>query len=497
MTDPATFLVDDSDLPALRRAALHLSRIGYSENTIKKRLTVSDIKDIQWRAMPIYRKQHLSLRAPLDCAIDLFFLQGIISKDELNSLFESDEQDALTRAGLLSIDEQGSIRARASIFPVGDHLIFSDHAWPKLPHPGYIDVPSDLVMFIGSDSRWLERTTIRNPIESALDLCTGSGIHALLAASHAKRVLAVDISQRAARCTHFNAQVIGRSNVEVAVGNLFEPVQGERFDLITANPPFVPSPLNTLKYRDGGPSGEDIQRDIVAGLPQHLAQGGIAQIVTELGERENESLSTRLRSWLGGAPMDIIILRLSELTASSYAIGHAQGDYDYGEYLDSVQAWSDNLDTQGYSRIVAVLLAFQWSDPTIGSPWTRIEETRPPVGNASFELKAMFEAERLARNPNLLEMLEQSSVQRTGPIGFLEGRVLGSDMKPTTQAQLLGKALQASHFIEPIEREILVLMDKPLRVPELIRELKVGKETVLLALQSLLRWGFVMISMDD
>jgi hypothetical protein len=172
-------------------------------------------------------------------------------------------------------------------------------------------------------------------------------------------VIAVDINPRAARCTRFNVRASGAANVEIAVGNLFEPVRGERFDLITANPPFVPSPVDSVRYRDGGHSGEDVQQHIVAGLSHHLAPGGIAQIVTELGERDNEAISDRLRGWLGGAPMDIHILRLRVHSATSYAIGHAEGDYDYGAFLDSVHDWAGNLRTQGYSRIVSVLLAFQ------------------------------------------------------------------------------------------------------------------------------------------
>jgi Methyltransferase small domain len=247
-------------------------------------------------------------------------------------LFDKAYQDLLVRAGLLLIDEKGLARARASLFPVGDSLVFSDHAWPSLPHPGCVNVPYDQVMSVGTDSRWLARATVRQPVGAALDLCTGSGVHAILAASHSQRVLAVDINPRAARCTRFNIQASGATNVEVMVGNLYEPVGGELFDLITATPPFVPSPVDSLQFRDGGRSGEDVQRRIIAGLPHHLAPGGIAQIVTELGERGDEQLSDRLREWLGGAPMDIYILRLRENSATGYAIGHADGNDTFAPF---------------------------------------------------------------------------------------------------------------------------------------------------------------------
>src|SRR6202166_2449209 len=349
---PATFCVAPADVPGLRDAISKRARLHYSENFVQQRLGLDDLGDLHWRSLPIFRAERLAIRDPLALAIDLFLLQGTIPADELDLLFSPTDRDVLIRAGLLAVDESGLIGARASLFPVGDRLIFSDHAWPKLPHPGHAAVPYDQVMSVGLDSCGLARCTVRRPYRTALDICTGSGIHALLAAAHTQQVLAVDISPRAARCAAFNAQAAGASNLEVIVGDLFEPVRGASFDLITANPPFVPSPLDTLCFRDGGPSGEAIQKRIVAGLPHHLAPGGIAQMVTELGELDDEPFAHRLRQWLNGAAMDIHILRLGEHAAMKYAVGHAQGDH-YQAFLDSADQWAGNLRAQGYRCVVS------------------------------------------------------------------------------------------------------------------------------------------------
>jgi len=383
LTERATFLVDRHDLPGLRSAISKLAAAGYSETSITGRLGLQDLADLQWRSVPIYRSERLSSRDPLALAIDLFLLQGALPQDELRQLFSRSESDLLIRAGLLAIDATGVARARASLFPLGDRLIFSDHDWPSLPHPGYATVPADQVMGIGRDSRLLARCTTPRTFRSALDLCTGSGIHAVLASAHAQRVLAVDSSPRAARCARFNAQVSGATNIDVAIGDLFEAARGESFDLITANPPFVPSPLDTLKFRDGGPSGEDTQKRIVSGLPLHLAPSGIAQMVTELGERNDEPLAHRLRDWLQDAPMDIHILRVGEYSAAKYATGHAKGD-DYQAFLDSTREWAANLHAQGYARIVSLVISFQWSDSSCGPPWERVDESPPPRRDAAI-----------------------------------------------------------------------------------------------------------------
>ena len=406
MIEPASFSIADPDVPALHEVIANLTRMGYSETTVRERLGLHDLADLQWRALPMYREERLAKRDPLALAIDLFLLQGILPPDEIDRLFVASDRDVLVRSGLLAFDQTGGARARASLFPVGDRVLFSDYAWPELPHPGYTVVPHDQVMFVGADSYALARCTVRRSIRSALDLCTGSGIQALLTAAHSQRVLAVDINPRAARCTRFNAQVSGITNLEVVVGDLFEPAGGEHFDLITANPPFVPSPLDTLGFRDGGRSGEDIQKRIVAGLPYYLAPGGMAQMITELGERDNEPLVDRLRGWLAGAPMDIHVLRLREYSATRYAIAHAKGD-DYEAFLNSVHAWGNNLRAQGYMRVVALLVSFQWSNPAYGPPWERVEESQSPQRAAGAEIEAAFLAERMTRKADLREVLER------------------------------------------------------------------------------------------
>jgi SAM-dependent methyltransferase len=489
MSEPAPFLVDDADVPALHQAVSDIGRAGYCEAAVRDRLGLQDITDLHWRNLPIYRDERMVVRDPLALAIDLFLLQGALTMEEVDRLLPVSSRDVLLQTGLLEIDEAGRARARASLFPIGGRLIFSDHAWPELPHPGYAAVPYDQVMAVGLDSRHLARVTSRKNVRSALDVCTGSGVHALLAASHAQRVCAVDISPRAVRCTRFNALAQGAANLEVLDGDLFHPVRGECFDLITANPPFVPSPVNALRFRDGGSTGEDIQKRIVAGLPDHLAPGGMAQLVTELGERDGEPITDRLRKWLAGAPMDIYVLRVATHTAAQYAIGHAKGD-DYRTFLDSTRLWAGNLRAHGYVRVVSVLVSFQWSSPASGPPWERIYESRPPQRSAGREIEAAFIAERLARNPELRQYLEGKWLHRADPIALFDASVLGGSIPPKTKATRLGLALSIEHELELVERHVLARMEGRVTVSDLLRlcgEFDAQEAVVIEAIRSLLR----------
>lgn len=495
MIESATFWVDDSDVTSLHNILLHLGSIGYCETLIRERLGLSDLTELLWRALPIYREGRLAVRDKLNIAIDLFLLQGAIPITEIDQLFNKSEQKALLDSGLILIHGEECF-ARASLYPVGNALVFSDHAWPKLPHPGFNNIPYDQLMSVGIDSRWLARGTVRRPIGSALDLCTGSGVHALLASSHSRRVVAVDINPRASKCTYFNSQASGAPNIEVSVGDLFEPVQGQHFDLITANPPFVPSPVNSIGYRDGGNSGEDVLRRIVAGIPNHLNPGGTAQIITDMGESEYNPISERLRVWLDGAPMDIIILRLREHSATSFAIGHADIDDDYASFLNSVKDWAGNLKSQGYSQIVSVLITFQWSDHESGSPWTREQKSQPIHSDAGKEIEAMFYAERLVRKQNLKELFDHSNIRRSGPIGLLDARVLGNELHTSTEARVLGKVLPISKWLSSVEKQVLQLLEKPMVLSELLlltQKLNLPDDTVLTAVISLVRSGFIIL----
>jgi HemK-related putative methylase len=111
-----------------------------------------------------------------------------------------------------------------------------------------------------------------------LDMGTGSGICALFAAQWARRVVAVDLNPAAVRCARMNVLLHRlEDRVEVREGDLFTPVQGERFDLVLFNPPFLPGEPQT-EFERALWSTDVIER-FAAGLGDHLADGGAAWVL--------------------------------------------------------------------------------------------------------------------------------------------------------------------------------------------------------------------------
>jgi HemK-related putative methylase len=148
-----------------------------------------------------------------------------------------------------------------------------------------------------------------SPAAEVLDLGTGSGVCALFAARHARRVVAVDINPAAVRCAQLNATLNHLEHrLEVRGGDLFAPVQGEQFDLVLFNPPFVRG--TPRDDRDRAWRAEDVAERFAAQLGAHLKPGGCALVllssfgdstafVSELARRGFSLAPFALRRYVG------------------------------------------------------------------------------------------------------------------------------------------------------------------------------------------------------
>ena len=113
---------------------------------------------------------------------------------------------------------------------------------------------------------------------TVLDLGTGSGVLAVAAARSARSVVAVDIDPAAVRCARINALLNGvEDRVEVREGDLFDPVAGERFDVVLCNPPFYRGEPRTPL--DGALFSTDFAERFSGALSLHLTPQGFALVV--------------------------------------------------------------------------------------------------------------------------------------------------------------------------------------------------------------------------
>lgn len=130
-----------------------------------------------------------------------------------------------------------------------------------------------------------------------LDLCTGSGCVAIAIAKArpTAEVVASDVSDGALAVARDNALRLGAYNVSFVQGDLFAAVPAQRFDVITANPPYIataeiPTLMPDVREfeprlaLDGGADGLDLVRRIVAEAPGWLEADGVLALEVGAGE---------------------------------------------------------------------------------------------------------------------------------------------------------------------------------------------------------------------
>ena len=301
--------------------------------------------------------------SPLETLVRLFLLQTTVTHEAADTALPG-LVDRLCAAGLLE-QSVGEVAARLDCRPYAtddrDLWVVSDLT------PGLDGAPvrvgPDHVLGISSASTSLAQLTMREPVGRALDLGTGCGVQALHLAGHADEVVATDVNARALWMTRLNA-ALNEVDVDVRDGSFFEPVAGERFDLIATNPPFVISPATgeRLVYRDSGLPGDRVVEHIVRTGPEHLTDGGWLQVLANWAIHRDQPWEERLGGWLR-PDCDALVVQRETLDPAAYVelwlkdSGH-HGGPDYAERYDTWLSW---LDEQGIAGV-----GFGWIDVRLG-----------------------------------------------------------------------------------------------------------------------------------
>lgn len=253
----------------------------------------------------------------------------------------------------------------------------------------------DHVLGIGRAGLTLAALTPRKPVETALDLGVGCGIQTLYLLRHVRQVVATDISTRALEFTAFNVALAGvdSARVQLRQGNLLEPVDGQRFDLIVSNPPFVITPpsvrqagLPLMEYRDaGGP----ILPALVRGLEDHLNPDGVAVMLGNWEHREGTSWRTSVNQWIGKS-LDAWIIQREVQDPVEYAAmwlrdGGLTPERSGVAFENALAAWQEDFDSRQVSGVGMGYLVFHAPSvaATSGPGGTALEGQTAPEEPAS------------------------------------------------------------------------------------------------------------------
>ncbi len=291
----------------------------FDEKTISRALGIADMVELGK-----VRIEEADLAAALGSPmlavlVRAFLLNRFVPRDVVERTINDAALGSLLALDLVRPD-QDAYYAPVLLYPVAGFVIASDrHENPD----GSPLAPSPDAVFpaIFAGTLRFVRLIPRSSAESALDLCTGSGIGALVLSRHVERVVAADITARSAHFARFNALLNDRRNVEVAQGDLYDAVAGRTFDYIVAHPPYVPALDEPRIFRDGGETGESVLRRIIQELPRHLRPGGVLYCVSAAWDSAEGPLEARMRRWLGecNREFDVIFAEQKELPREQIA----------------------------------------------------------------------------------------------------------------------------------------------------------------------------------
>jgi carbamoyltransferase len=303
-----------TDKRSMKRVVQLLRENGFTERGCAERLGIQPVNGVRWAAAVQHGiKQLVHTSADeLDILIALFQGNIRIPVATVLHVFSSTDLSALERMGLVVVDSKTAY-SPFNVFPCLDSYIVTDL---REQNP---DI--NQVMWLFPESFLLAHLIDRSVrLGSALDVCTGSGIHAILASPHCCEVVGTDISPRAISFARFNALLNGLSNVDFRLGDVYDTIGDQRFDLIVANPPYNPSRLPPASnYYSGGPSGEAILSRVIRGLPTHLTPVGMGHIITLLIHHHGVDYRDKVEGWLGTVPADFDVIIQSVDVSSSYA----------------------------------------------------------------------------------------------------------------------------------------------------------------------------------
>ncbi|WP_407550977.1 methyltransferase [Streptomyces sp. Pv4-95] len=291
---------------------------------------------------------------PLETLVRLFLLQRPVELRRARAALPVD--DCLADGWL--VQDGDEVRAAVDVRPYSgpegqDWWIVSDLGCAVggaggIQGAGGVD-RSQLVLGVGGASTTLAGITVRKPVGKALDLGTGSGIQALHAAQHATSVTATDLNPRALRIAALTLALSGAQPADLREGSLFEPVDGETYDLIVSNPPFVISPGARLTYRDGGMGGDDLCRTLVQQSAAYLNDGGYCQLLANWQHVEGEDWRDRLRSWVpSGCDAWIVQREVQDVTQYAELWLRDGGDHRAADdaYAARYGAWLDEFEAR-------------------------------------------------------------------------------------------------------------------------------------------------------
>jgi hypothetical protein len=289
---------------------------------------------------------------PLDLLIRLFLLQRAVPESLLSKAFPATARELLALGIIVGSGDE--VRAAVDLRPYAE----DERQWWVVADltPGLDGrrepMRPDYVLGIAPASLSLVKLTVPIKAEKALDIGTGCGIQALHLADRMNHLVATDVNPRALTLARWTA-ALNEIELDVRAGSLYEPVAGERFDLVVSNPPYVIAPPSDgrLTYRETGFAGDSVVEQLVRHAPEHLAENGWCQLLANWTCVRGQDWQDRIAGWTGDRAAWAV--QREQLDPAEYVELWLRdaGLHGRPEYTSRYDAWLRWLDEQQVEAI--------------------------------------------------------------------------------------------------------------------------------------------------
>jgi methylase of polypeptide subunit release factors len=467
---------------------------GYTEVNVKKHLGAAELPSYRLRNEPRL----------LDRTRDVTLLNTLLRWFWLGRSQTTDTVTHVPQSLLLLLLEAGLLVRRGDLFAPTTMLLSTQQFLVASDHPSAIERgDSGMVLWPNPTSRFLSRFTIRRHSRATLDLGTGSGILSLGAAAHSDSVVATDLNPRVPGFVNFNARLNGIENIEMLLGDAFQPVDGRTFDLILSNPPFFITPRNDFTFCDNPLELDQLCRQLVRQAPTHLNEDGYMQMLCEWAQVSGQPWEERIAEWLEDSGCDVWVMKGLTQYPEEYAqnriaetapnTGHDQDLYDgYMSYYrqHQVEAIHDGMIVMRRRS---------------GSNWARLEEVPKTTmtGDLGEMVLASFAARDLLQNVESDERLLAVKIKLSSPVRLDQVcSQAGGRWQADAVTLRLARGFPFTMKIQPLVAEFLVSCDGTRTAEQAIQSLALRadapmdtvKHECLAILRKLIERGFIEVT---
>jgi SAM-dependent methyltransferase len=313
---------------------------------------------------------------PLGYALRLLMYDDPVTDDQARLALGDFPLQRLLDAGVVTRREDGRLASPFLLSVVGPLFVFCDD----------LRLGDDAVMGAGNTTGELcNAVWPRRPIARALDLGCGAGTVALVLARQASSVVGTDVNPRAISLARFNAALNAVSNVDFRLGDLFEPVADESFDLIASQPPFIAQPedVGDAAWQYGGARGDELPLRILSEIATYLREDGRAVVMVEWPEVDDVPLESRVRAALRAAvpageratPARVLLLQTPPTDLDEHCTSYALGERrELGRHFEErATRRRDHLAREGICGLRLTLNVVERAAPE----WTASVEILP------------------------------------------------------------------------------------------------------------------------